>query len=155
MKKFLSNSFSLQMLQMLSNAKQEVVITPLTLIQAREELATSLKSCIGHQDTANVVGGLLGRIVPCNRESITLSPEDTLYVAQVIGGRLPEGTTVLPSGIEIQFLKVELRGNWKKRFYDFDGGDIDTITIENCTWAETFNKGINKQYEGFNLSMEK
>jgi hypothetical protein len=57
-------------------------------------------SIIGHQDLANILG------VPMNRESIKLDSGDTLIVAQVMGGRLPEGSTTLPEGVKIQFLKV-------------------------------------------------
>lgn len=33
---------------------------------------------------------------------------DTLYVGQVVGGRLPEGATTLPDGFEIKFIRVEI-----------------------------------------------
>ena len=34
---------------------------------------------------------------------------DTLYVAQLMGGRLPEGTTKLPEGFWFKFFKVTVR----------------------------------------------
>ena len=37
-----------------------------------------------------------------------LKKGDTLYVAQLTGGRLPEGATELPEGFSFKFLKVEL-----------------------------------------------
>ena len=63
-------------------------------------------SVIGHVDTANVLSDILGRDVPYNRVSIQLQPGDVLYVAQVVGGRLPEGATTLPEGFKMKFLRV-------------------------------------------------
>ena len=59
-------------------------------------------SCVGHADTAAVLG------VPMNRISVTLKPGDTLYVAQLRGGRLPEGSTTLPEGFGFDWVKVEV-----------------------------------------------
>ncbi|MBO4812890.1 DUF1874 domain-containing protein [Candidatus Saccharibacteria bacterium] len=85
-----------------------VDIVPVT----KEEVAASgFESVVGHLDTANVLTTLLGVEVQQQRVSVRLeSPEDVLYVAQVTGGRLPEGATTLPAGIELKFLKVSLRG---------------------------------------------
>lgn len=63
---------------------------------------TQLTSCVGHADTAAVLG------VPANRVSVSLQPGDVLYVAQLMGGRLPEGSTTLPEGFHFEFFKVEL-----------------------------------------------
>lgn len=59
-------------------------------------------SIIGHEDTARVLG------VPFNRESITLKKGDVLYVAQLQGGRLPEGATELPEGFSFKYIRVEV-----------------------------------------------
>jgi len=59
-------------------------------------------SCVGHADTAAVLG------VACNRVSISLDKGDELYVAQLVGGRLPEGSTTLPDGFHFNFVKVTL-----------------------------------------------
>lgn len=99
---YLSNAFSLQMLE---NPCALIGVEPIDAT----EIPTSAVSCIGHRDTANVVSNLLKREIPFNRASITLSSGDVLYVAQVIGGRLPEGATTLPDGVEITFLKVVIR----------------------------------------------
>lgn len=104
-KTYLANAFSLQMLD-LSEALS-VDIVPVTM----EEIAESgFESVIGHQDTANVLSTLLGVQVPMQRASVRLEDGDILYVAQVTGGRLPEGATTLPSGMTFKFLKVSLRG---------------------------------------------
>ena len=88
---FLLNAFSLQMLQDF----------PATVrFEEVEKLPEGLESAIGHQDTANVLG------VPCNRVNVTLKKGDIAFVAQVQGGRLPEGSTTLPEGFSFKFLKV-------------------------------------------------
>ena len=61
-----------------------------------------LTSAIGHQDTANVLG------VPMNRVNVHLSKGDVAYVAQLMGGRLPEGSTTLPDGFTFKFIKVTI-----------------------------------------------
>lgn len=59
-----------------------------------------ITSVVGHPDTARVLG------VPYNRVSMKLTKGDVLYVAQLVGGRLPEGATTLPDGYTFKFLKV-------------------------------------------------
>lgn len=63
-------------------------------------LAADNLSVVGHPDTANVLG------VAFNRVSVKLNKGDVLYVAQIVGGRLPEGCTTLPDGYSFKFLKV-------------------------------------------------
>lgn len=100
-KVYLGNAFSLQMVA--DNAIiAKVEVSP-------EEIPTEAVSIIGHADTAAVVGSLLGRNVPCNRASVMLDDEDTLYVAQVVGGRLPEGATTIPDGMELKFYRITVR----------------------------------------------
>ena len=100
-KVYIGNAFSLQMVA--DNAIiAKVEVSP-------EEIPTEAVSIIGHADTAAVVGNILGRNVPCNRASVMLDDEDTLYVAQVVGGRLPEGATTIPDGIEIKFYRITVR----------------------------------------------
>ena len=100
-KVYIGNAFSLQMVA--DNAIiAKVEVSP-------EEIPTEAVSIIGHADTAAVVSTILGRDVPCNRASVMLDDEDTLYVAQVVGGRLPEGTTTIPDGMEIKFYRITVR----------------------------------------------
>lgn len=103
MKKFLGNAFSLQMLDL--EQENKVSINPVT---AAEVANSGAESVIGHADTANVVSDILGIEVPMNRVSVKLNQGDILYVAQVTGGRLPEGATTLPEGMAITFVKVVL-----------------------------------------------
>lgn len=105
---YLGNAFSLQMLD-INEFGTGVRINPIEedtvsfIIQT-----TPCESCIGHADTARVVSNILGMEVPCHRKSIKLVQGDRLIVAQVVGGRLPEGTTVLPEGMGIVFYLVEI-----------------------------------------------
>ena len=67
-----------------------------------EALAPDNVSIVGHPDTAAVLG------VKFNRVSVKLNKGDVLYVAQIVGGRLPEGCTTLPEGFTFKFLKVTI-----------------------------------------------
>lgn len=90
MTKYLLNAFSLQMIDLPSKVSFEEV----------GSLPEGLTSAIGHQDTANVLG------VPMNRVNVHLAKGDVAYVAQLQGGRLPEGSTQLPDGFSFKFVKV-------------------------------------------------
>ena len=87
---FLLNAFSLQMIDVPASVKFEEV----------ESLPEGLTSAIGHADTAAVLG------VPMNRISVKLNSGDVAFVAQLVGGRLPEGSTSLPEGFKFKFIKV-------------------------------------------------
>lgn len=90
---YLLNAFSLQMISNFpTNVKFEEVDT----------IPNGLVSAIGHQDTANVLG------VPMNRVNVSLSKGDVAYIAQLQGGRLPEGATTLPNGFTFKFIKVSI-----------------------------------------------
>ena len=76
-----------------------------TTISEKEfkEVKNTAHSIVGHPDTANVLG------VKTNRESITLSENDILYVAELDGDdRLPEGATELPEGFSFAYRKVQV-----------------------------------------------
>jgi len=87
---YLLNAFSLQMVDVPCSVHFEEV----------DELPDGLTSAIGHADTAHVLG------VEPNRINVHLSKGDTAYVAQLQGGRLPEGSTTLPDGFSFKFIKV-------------------------------------------------
>lgn len=103
---YLCNSFSLQMLDL--EKINFIEVTPLKEDIVKELLRNGFTSAIGHQDTANILTSILGFYVPMNRINISLTLKDTLIVAQITGGRLPEGTTTLPNGYQLKFVKVEL-----------------------------------------------
>ena len=76
------------------------------------EVAKVLKdgfvSAVGHADTAAVVGTILGVEVAMNRINVSLNGDTELYIAQVVGGRLPEGCTTLPEGVSIKFVRATI-----------------------------------------------
>lgn len=90
---YLLNAFSLQMVSEASYALK---------IKTVDALPSGLISAIGHQDTAFVLG------VEMNRVNVSLKVGDIAYVAQLMGGRLPEGSTTLPEGFSFKFLRVEV-----------------------------------------------
>lgn len=89
---YLLNAFSIQMVDLPCFVR----FTEVT------ELPEGLTSAIGHQDTANVLG------VPMNRINVKLQNGDTAYIAQLQGGRLPEGCITLPDGFKFKFIKVKV-----------------------------------------------
>lgn len=119
--KYLCNAFSLQMLQGDATVRfTEVSETEVFSTGHWEEYpwndeggiptdsgtelfwVSDLVSAIGHADTARVLG------VEMNRINVTLKKGDIAYVAQLQGGRLPEGSTTLPEGFSFKFYKVEV-----------------------------------------------
>jgi len=96
------NAFSINMLP----GDSEVLFERISLWEIGKK---NLESYIGHQDTANVISGILGiEPLPMNRQSITLEREETCIIAQYAGSRLPEGATTLPEGAKITFWKVTI-----------------------------------------------
>jgi len=81
-------------------------IRPINLDEAKEIVSIGFTSAIGHADTANVVGGMLGVPIPANRVSVQLGFGDEALVAQYLGPRLPEGATSLPEGATIRFFHL-------------------------------------------------
>lgn len=92
----------MQMLAELPASIEVVEVTP-------QDIPNDVVSIVGHQDTANVVSNMLGRKIEFNRESVTLSKGETIFVAQITGGRLPEGVTELPEGVHMKFMKVTIK----------------------------------------------
>jgi hypothetical protein len=90
---YLLNAFSLQMVR---EFPATITITEVP------NIPNGLTSAIGHPDTAKVLG------VEHARVNVTLGKGDTAYVAQLQGGRLPEGATTLPEGFSFKFLFIEV-----------------------------------------------
>lgn len=119
---YLLNAFSLQMVDVPCNVHFEKV----------DRLPDGLTSAIGHQDTANVLGVLM------NRVNVHLSEGDVAYIAQLQGGRLPEGSTTLPDGFSFKFIKVKVVNpeSIKNALYKvysqgcFDASDADNNFVE-------------------------
>lgn len=104
MKTYLCNAFSINML---AATGQSIEFEPITASKAVAILADDWESAIGHADTATVVADELGIDVDAVRINVELRERATqLIVAQLTGGRLPEGTTTLPDGFTIQYWHV-------------------------------------------------
>ena len=106
--KYLSNAFSLQMVTDHLENGVNIHAETADMAEVAEAMVDGAKSAIGHTDTAAVVSNMLGQNVPAQRVNISLAKGDILYVAQLTGGRLPEGSTTLPEGFSITFVKVTL-----------------------------------------------
>ena len=98
MKKFLTNAFSIQMLSGSATVRFEEI--------EAKDVPSDVTSAIGHADTAAVLSDLLGFPVSMNRMNVALDENTELYVAQLVGGRLPEGATTLPEGFQFKFFRV-------------------------------------------------
>ena len=100
MKRYLVNAFSIQMLSGPATVRFDEIDAT--------EVPADVVSAIGHADTAAVLSDLLGFEIPMNRAFVTLDEETELYVAQLVGGRLPEGSTTLPEGFAFKFYRVTM-----------------------------------------------
>lgn len=89
---YLLNAFSLQMVETPCKVEFKEV----------QSLPNGLESAIGHADTAHVLG------IEPNRINVHLNKGDKAYVAQLTGGRLPEGCTKLPEGFSFKFIEVSV-----------------------------------------------
>lgn len=101
---FLCNAFSLQMLAAFPSALQINEVSLTDVIGIRDQLV----SAVGHADTAAVLSSTLGFPVPTARVNVALKSGDEILVAQLQGGRLPEGATTLPEGASFRFLVVSV-----------------------------------------------
>lgn len=90
---YISNAFSLQMV-----AESNYFLR----VEEVSSLPKDGISVIGHADTAKVLG------LPFNRVSLKLEFGDIIYIAQLQGGRLPEGCTELPEGFTFRYYKINL-----------------------------------------------
>ena len=116
---YIGNAFSLQMVQNDSN----ISVSGIDVNTVKSEIVSDLGKavfCIGHADTARIAAKSLNKAICIGfdsqvefteeqmfkRVNISLQKGDVLYVLQVVGGRLPEGCTELPEGIQLQWRKV-------------------------------------------------
>lgn len=93
--RYICNAFSIQMINDTCDIHFEKL--------AEKPNLEGFTSAVGHADTAAVLG------VTMNRISVKLNPGDDLVVAQLVGGRLPEGSTTLPEGFYFEFWRVTVR----------------------------------------------
>jgi hypothetical protein len=92
----LLNAFSLQMVDFPATIVAEEISPPNC-----DELK-NMVSAIGHADTATILG------VGMRLINVQLKKGDVAIVAQLIGGRLPEGSTMLPEGFAFKFIKITI-----------------------------------------------
>ena len=116
------NAFSIQMLNHENEEKFHINIeevSPEEIIEHFYISDATWSSAIGHADTANITENILNSknihnvSLPemFNRGFAKLYRTTMLYVVQVVGGRLPEGSTTLPEGVEMKFFRVTERMN--------------------------------------------
>ena len=89
---YVLNAYTLQMVEIPCVCKFSEV----------EKLPEGLESAVGHPDTAAVLG------VAMNRINVKLNRGDVAYIAQLQGGRLPEGSTTLPKGFSFKYIRVDV-----------------------------------------------
>ena len=146
-KLIVTNAFSLQMID-------ESKTIRFTRLEDCEALALYdnhyyKKSAIGHEDLANVLSQRFDRQIEFNRINVRLEDEAVLLVAQLVGGRLPLGTTELPEDCSLSFYKVEIETDWIVCTGNSDGGDISSYDYSG-TYDEAmdFGYGHVPPYEG-------
>jgi hypothetical protein len=104
---YVANAFSINMLP--QSPFCVVNFRKLTTQEAREILSSKpFHSYIGHPDIAHIASQLLGVQLEVNRETLTLQEDDFVLVIQYRGPRLPEGTTQLPEGAQIELWLVDI-----------------------------------------------
>ena len=104
MKIVICNAFSLGMLE--GSTSLHFSKTTVGDARALVSRADSVRSVVGHADTAAVMSAELGFPVGFNRETYKMGGRDWLIVGQYTGPRLPEGATALPPGATIQWWLV-------------------------------------------------
>ena len=114
---YVGNAFSLQMVQD-GTAVAVSGETPTSVKLALFSDLDNVRFCIGHADTARMAVKSLNEARAANawrefteeeiflRQNVSLEKGDVLYVMQVTGGRLPEGCTELPEGVQLVWRKV-------------------------------------------------
>ena len=94
---YICNAFSLQMV-----APEHLNRVHFEAVDLADYPLRDYVSIVGHADIAAVLG------VAMNRVSVMLDPAagDVMMVAQLVGGRLPEGCKTLPEGFRLQGVLV-------------------------------------------------
>lgn len=98
--KGVANAFSIQMVDAEGNFKVDFCQLDKASFDALKE---GVPSFVGHQDTATCLG------VEYNRGFLSLKRGEGVLVGQLIGGRLPEGSTALPEGFSFRYYWVTIQ----------------------------------------------
>jgi len=72
------------------------------------QMLESFPASVNFSEVSELPKGLESA-VDFNRVNVSLKPGEVFYIAQLQGGRLPEGSTTLPPGFSFKFLKGEVR----------------------------------------------
>src|SRR4051794_34891056 len=96
-KVFIVSTFSLNMLALVP---QEVLMTPITLREARE-LAQQAESAVSNLPLTSILSHQLGLPIPVNPQHITLDGNMRLLVGWYIGPQIGYHTQRLPQGGQI------------------------------------------------------
>lgn len=99
----LLNSFSLNMIAALP---AQILFEEISLDEAKKLLQDGFTSAVGHADTATILADLLQLPVESARVTVSLAKGEVALIGQYTGPRLPEGTTTLPAGSTIKWIKV-------------------------------------------------
>lgn len=95
---YLMSSFSFQALSEMLENNENVTVR----VEVVDKFPEGLISAVGHKDTAEILG------VEMNRIDTKLKRGDIAYVAQYMGGRLPEGCINLPQNSKFKYLKIRV-----------------------------------------------
>ena len=104
---YIANAFSLSML-MSEYAMLTIENESKPDVYFNFDQYDTIVSCVGHEDTAKLFSQLLGRDVQMARINVQLKLHDSMLVGQLVGGRLPEGSTTLPEGVTIVWKLVRV-----------------------------------------------
>ena len=99
------NAFSMQML----SADISLRFQPISAVMAEVVLdeAFKIESFIGHEDFSFLVSEDLHHTIPFNRGFYKFDSKDIVLVAQLVGGRLPEGCKNIPEGMSIKYWLIK------------------------------------------------
>jgi len=100
------NAFSMQMLISDTTLKFQRIPAVMAEVVLDEALG-EIQSFVGHEDFAYLVSQELHHSIPFNRGFYKFDPKDIILVAQLVGGRLPEGCKNIPEGMSIKYWLVK------------------------------------------------
>ena len=102
----LTNAFSLNMI---ASFPSNPMCEEISVSEVRDMIGEGFQSAVGHADTASVFSDVLGLHVPMVRSTVSLKKGDVVIIGQYRGPRLTEGTTRLPEGATIQWIKLTVK----------------------------------------------
>ena len=114
---YIANAFSCQMVpeHLVCAIRQIPLGAAVAIIHNGYTLGGGVESIVGHPDVAAVIQDDIrsclsgeGITVVANRKSVVLEFSDLVLIGQYNGGRLPEGTKVLPAGASITWYLAEM-----------------------------------------------